>query len=322
MPTGFANRTLAALSALAELMPWRGRVREQFETADGVRRPHGADGVVIGAESIRMSGSATHAALLVHGFNDTPQSMRVLATALHANGWSVVVPRLPGHGCALPDMAAHASATEWTSCVRDEYARLRQTYAVVAVCGLSMGGALSASLAADHREIPVLVLLAPYIGVPRFFGLALALSYLRQVFQLYQQGSGGARSLHDPVARARALAPGILTARMLSALKTIAEQAEAALPLLHMPILYLQSREDNRISVRSAVRNFSAIGSANATHGVREQRWLTGCGHIITADYCREDVARQVCEWFARHAGAPQRTSSADTPGSTPAATN
>ena len=307
MPTGFANLTLAALSALAERMPWRERAGTRVEMADAMRRPHGADGVVFGAETIRMSGSATHAALLVHGFNDTPQSMRVLATALHAGGWSVVVPRLPGHGCALSDMAAHANAAEWTSCVRDEYARLRQTHAIVVVCGLSMGGALSASLAADHAEIPALVLLAPYIGVPRFFGSALALSYMRQLFRPYQQGSGGARSLHDPVARAKALAPGILTARMLSALRIIAEQAEQALPLLRAPTLYLQSREDNRISVRTAERNFSAIGIANAHTGVREQRWLTGCGHNITADYCRDDVARQVSEWFARYAGAPPR---------------
>ena len=302
MLAGLIDLTLAALSSLVERMPWRKRAGMRMETADGVRRPHGADGVVFGAETIRLRGSATHAALLVHGFNDTPQSMRVLATALHADGWSVVVPRLPGHGCALRDMAAHASATEWTSCVRDEYARLRQTHDTVVVCGLSMGGALSASLAADHPEIPALVLLAPYIGLPRFYGLVLALSYLRQLVQPNQLGSGGARSLHDPVARAKALAPGILTARMLSALRTIAVQAEAAVPLLHMPILYLQSRQDNRIRVRTAERNFSAIGSAKAPHGVREQRWLTGCGHIITADYCRDDVARQVVEWFARHA--------------------
>ena len=296
--------------------------KHAIERADSERRPHGPDGVVFGAESIRLHGRSTHAALLLHGFNDTPQSMHVLAHALHAAGWTVVAPRLPGHGCSLRDMAAHASASEWISCVRDEYAALRATHSVVAVCGLSMGGALALSLAVEHPDIPALVLLAPYIGVPPLFGVALALSRLRQLFQRYQTGSGGARSLHDPQARARSKAPGILTAPMLSALRVIALDAENSAPRLGVPTLYLQSREDNRISVRAATRSFEMLGRALPRAGEREQRWLKGCGHIITADYCRDEVARQVIDWFARYAGVPSKTSRSEARDATPAATD
>ncbi len=285
---------------------------EALERADAERRPHGPDGVVFGADSIRWQASATHAALLLHGFNDTPQSMHVLANALHAAGWTVVAPRLPGHGCSLREMAAHANASEWISCARDEYAALRTTHRVVAVCGLSMGGALALSLAVERPDIPALVLLAPYIGVPPLFGVALVWSRLRQLFQRYQTGSGGARSLHDPKARARSKAPGILTAPMLSALREIALHAQRAAPQLGVPTLYLQSREDNRISVHAAERNFQMLGRAIARTDERVQHWLTGCGHLITVDYCRDEVARQVIDWFARHAGAPPRTNETD----------
>ena len=204
-------------------------------------------------------------------------------------------------------MVAHAHADEWTACVRDAYLQLRQTHKVVVLCGLSMGGALATTLATAHPEIPALVLLAPYIGVPRLFGVALALAYVRHLARPYLPGSGGRRSLHDPAALTQSLAPGMLTAPMLRALRTVAQEAQRLIPELRVPTLYLQSREDNRITVRAAEQNFRMIGRAVSRAPGCEQRWLTGCGHIITADYCRDEVARQVVDWFARYTSATPR---------------
>ena len=293
------------LFALDDRLPWRRATREQFENVDAARRPHGPDGVVLGAEAIRLDASVTHAVLLVHGFNDTPQSMAPLAMALHAAGWTVHVPRLPGHGCALRAMAQHASATEWTACIQDSYRALRATYDVVAVCGLSMGAALSATVAAQYRDIPALVLLSPYIGMPRPLQAALIAAWVIQCIRPYRRGTGGERSIHDPLARVKTLGPGILTARMLTELRTVARRAQSVLPQLSMPTLYLQSLEDNRITAHAAERNFSDLGTSAGAHMIREQRWLFGCGHIITVDYCRDDVARQVLAWITTYAGTP-----------------
>lgn len=82
------------------------------------------------------------------------------------------------------------------------------------------------------------------------------------------------------------------------ALREVARQAQAALPALRARVLYLQSREDNRLREEDALAQFPRIGSA-----VKEQRWLTGCGHIITVDYRKDEVARQVVEWFAPDLG-------------------
>ncbi len=266
-----------------------------MERAHAARLPMGADGIVIGAHPIRLDASRTHAVLLVHGFNDTPQSLSPLATALHAAGWTVVAPLLPGHGRSLRVLAAESRADAWLACVRDAYASLRASHETVVLCGLSMGGALCTIVAAEHAEVPALVLLAPYLGASWWLNVQLLALWLAQPFTPYFNGSGGARSIHDPEARARALGPGVNTARTLTELRKVAIAAEAALPSLRMPTLYLQSREDNRIGESAAIRHFSMLRSP-----VREQRWLTGCGHIITADYCRLEVARQVIEWFSR----------------------
>jgi carboxylesterase len=197
-------------------------------------------------------------------------------------------------------MASQMRAAAWTADLRHEYTALRASHETVVLCGLSMGGALCAQLAATLPELPALVLLAPYLGMPWTLQLQLPLAWLAQLFSPYLTGRGGERSLHDPVARAKALGPGVNTARTLTELRTIALAAERALSAVRAPTLYLQSVEDNRVSAADARRHFAMLGSP-----VREQRWLTGCGHIITADYCRVEVARQVIAWCAQYAGSP-----------------
>ena len=36
--------------------------------------------------------------------------------------------------------------------------------------------------------------------------------------------------------------------------------------------------------------------------GPTERRWVTGCGHVITVDYCRDVVANLVLDFLTRHA--------------------
>jgi len=270
--------------------------REQFEREHEARLPTNARGVVIGAETIRLPHTTGRAALLLHGFNDTPQSMSSLAPALHAAGWSVLVPRLPGHGVRLDIMVRESRPSLWIAAVEEAYAALRATHDTVVVAGLSMGGALAVLLQRAHPEIPALVLLAPYLGMSLKLRAQLALVRILGRDTTYRYGRGGERSIHDPVARRQALGPGVITVSTMRALREIAFAAQAALPALRAPVLYLQSREDNRISVAQAERYFAAIGGDQ-----KVLRWLTGCGHIISNDYGREEVAQQTIDWFNEH---------------------
>lgn len=298
--TGLGDLT----TRVADYLPSRRTLRARFELAHARRLPTGPDGVVMGAERIQLQGSNGRAAMLLHGFNDTPQSMAYLAAAVHGAGYTVVAPRLPGHGVRLPDMARDARSAQWRSTVAHEYAQLRTAHDTVVVCGQSMGGALAVLLAAAHRELPALVLLAPFLGMSVRMQFQIIASMWWNFGAPYHIGTGGERSLHDPVARVQTLGPRVFTARMMNELRTVARAAERALPGVVVPTLYLQSREDNRISSEDAERHFAMLGS-----GEKVQRWVVGSGHIISADYCRDDVARQVIEWFAEHSGAEERVS-------------
>ncbi len=290
---------LAAAGAGAAVLLTRQLVAWHFEREVAARFPIGPDGIVVGAEPVHLAGSPTHAALVLHGFNDTPQSVRPLVDALHTAGWTVEAPLLAGHGRAL-HAVREGTAERWLADARASYDALRSRHQHVAVVGLSMGGALGVLLAAEHPELEALVLLAPYLGMPKGLQFKVALAWVVQLLMPYRRSRGGERSIHDPVASAASLGPGIVTAGMLAQLRRVALWAEAALTRVRAPTLYLQSRDDNRIPVADAERHFARLGAP-----VRAQRWVTGCGHILTADYRKAEVAALVRAWLGEQVGAP-----------------
>ncbi len=99
-------------------------------------------------------------ALVVHGFTGAPSSMRGLAEAFAAAGFHVELPRLPGHGTSVEDMKT-TSWADWHGEAEAAYQRLAARCSKVVVAGLSMGGALTLRLGADHPEIAGLVCVNP-----------------------------------------------------------------------------------------------------------------------------------------------------------------
>jgi carboxylesterase len=280
---------------------WRAAARTRFEAAHARRFRFDAQGIVQGAAEFTLHASADdavsrRAVLLLHGFNDTAQSMAYLATQLYVRGYTVRVPLLPGHGRDLATMASESRAARWREAVLTEYDALCHENDSVMVVGQSMGGALALLLATERPEMPALVLLAPYVGMPRNLQWKVLGAWIARVALPYLRSVGGETSIHDPVARAASLGPDVVTARTLTELRRVAEDAEAALSRVWVPTLYLQSREDNRIAARDAETHFAALGSAD-----KRQQWLTGCGHIISADYCRDEVASLTADWLDTH---------------------
>ncbi len=102
-------------------------------------------------------------ALLVHGYTGVAEDMAYLGGQLHAQGFTVSIPRLPGHGTVGLDFA-QTNGRDWFRRVVDAWADLRHVCDSVSVCGLSMGGIL-ASLLASYVSVERLVLAAPALKV-------------------------------------------------------------------------------------------------------------------------------------------------------------
>jgi carboxylesterase len=270
--------------------------RRRFDRLVGSRFPIGPLGIIRGAEPLvlRAEGAAVGVVLL-HGFGDTPQTVAALARALRDRGYDVDVPLLPGHGRTL-EQFAKSKGSEWLMEARRAHASMRARHMRVAVVGLSLGGALAASIAADDPELAALVLLAPYLDTPPWLRVLSHAAPAIGVVVPYV-GGAGTQSIHDPAARAEALAYGATTPQLVRELVRVADAARAALPRVTAPTLYVQSREDNRITPAVASRAFASIGATT-----KRLEMLSGCGHVLTVDYCREQVASLVVEWLAEHA--------------------
>ncbi|HEV8409109.1 MAG TPA: alpha/beta fold hydrolase [Gemmatimonadaceae bacterium] len=253
--------------------------------------PLNSDGIMIGAEPIHLEGTRRGAVLLLHGYNDSPQSMHYIAAALHARGWTVRVPLLPGHGRRLQDWAA-ARADAWESAARAELAALRTNHDDVAVGGLSMGGALAFILAAEHPEVRAVVGFAPYLHASLPVEMLHFIAPVASLGAVYVKG-GGSRSVHDQVEANAMVAYRMSTPRVVVELEKVVRLARQALPKVRQPVLVVQSREDNRIPAASAAASFEMIGSADKT-----MHWTTGNGHVVTVDYGHAEIERLVCDWL------------------------
>ena len=253
-----------------------------------------ADGVIRGAESIQRKGSNQAAVLLVHGGGDTPQTLSHVAEAFSARGYSVTAPLLPGHGRDLATFDQH-DADDWYAAVTREFDSLRRTHSWVGVVGLSMGGALSARLAAETGRVDALVLASPYLSMP------VGGSLLAQTAPIWGMlvpalPTGSERSVLDPSARAVSLGYGAFTHRALRALYRTASSGFAALPNVAAPTLVIQSTTDNRISTAATQRAFERLGTSD-----KKLEWIEGAGHVITVDYGWQKVVDRIVEWMEVH---------------------
>jgi carboxylesterase len=287
LPLVIVTVLFAGIAGLREIAGWR------LARAIDSQHPRGPDGIIVGAESFE-AGSGDHGAILaLHGFGDTPQTVRYLAEALAARGWFVRAPLLPGHGRTIAEFAG-SRAENWIEAAKGEYAVLKAKYPHTVLLGVSMGGALATILAGETPELPALVLIAPYLAMPRWLAMIAASAPVLGVGVRYMVG-GGLRSITDPVEAERNLAYGAVTPRLVAELRRVVGLAQAAEPKVRAPVLFIQSHHDNRIAPEAAEAAFARLGSAE-----KEIVWVDKGTHIITVDVGRDIVIGNVADWLDR----------------------
>jgi carboxylesterase len=288
---------LAVVVALWAQWAWRAR---RVERRFAARFAVGDNGIIVGAEPRAYDAPGSRALLLFHGYNDSPQSLDGIARRIHAAGWTVRVPLLPGHGRSLRAFDAWR-AEETFAVARAEYAALRAVYPTVCVGGLSMGGALACWLAAE-ADVDGVVLYAPMLFVPRPMEVAVHTSRLWSAFTRYLEGSRGP-SVFDAEALRTLIAYKASTRRTLEALERVARETVMRLGFVHAPVLIVQSEEDNRLPRDQSARARSRLGTKDLT-----EVWVRGVGHVLTVDRGWESVADRTIAWLdARF--APRRRS-------------
>jgi carboxylesterase len=197
--------------------------------------------------------------------------MRPLAAAVAAEGYTVEVPLLPGHGTSVADMKTTTWA-DWSSAALAAYDELAARVERVAVVGLSMGGMLTALLG-EQRTPDALTFINPLIQHP---GQEMADGLVALIDAgMDELESIGSDIKKDPKdERGYDATPLACVVSLFSALPDIT----ANLGRITAPALLLSSREDHVVT--------SDNGDTLVAHtgGAIRRVWLEDSYHVATLD--------------------------------------
>ena len=226
-------------------------------------------------------------ALVVHGFTGAPSSMRSLAEAFAAAGFHVELPRLPGHGTTVADMKT-TSWADWLGEAEAAYQRVAARSTKVVVAGLSMGGALTLRLGADHPEIAGLVCVNPATQPSPEMVAAVSATIESGTDEFPAIGSDIADPDQTEIAySATPLRP--LLSLMVDGLTPLVDTYPTSQP----PLLLMNSPQDHVVDPAQAEFLAGAYG------GPVERVTLERSYHVATQDFDRELIEERAVA-FAR----------------------
>ncbi|CAN5557143.1 alpha/beta fold hydrolase [soil metagenome] len=227
--------------------------------------------IIEGAEPFHADGD-DRGVLVVHGFTGNPQSMRPVADALAAEGFTVDLPLLPGHGTAVEDMI-ETSFPDWLGQAERAYEALAASCRTVAVVGLSMGGALTAWLASDHPEIAGVACINAVVTPPE--GMREGVEQMLAAGEVVMAGIGSDIAKEGAVESAYAATP----LKPILSLFEAAAEVETRLNRISCPVLVVTSPQDHVVDpVNSDVL-------AGAVSGPVERVTAPDSYHVVTLDH-------------------------------------
>jgi len=245
--------------------------------------------IMTGAEPWSHNGDGNHGAVVLHGFTGNPGSMRKLAEVLAAKGFSVEMPLLPGHGTSVDDMLS-TRWKDWAGEAEAAYQRLCQRATHIVVVGLSMGGALTLRLGADHPEIAGLVCINPVTKSqpPEVIDM------LRGMVDGGTEVMPGIGSdIADPDAKENAYEGTPLEPLMSMLLDGVAPLA-AEFPAIRMPLLLMTSPQDHVVEPSNGDLLAETYG------GQVERISLDRSYHVATQDYDKELIFEATTDFASR----------------------
>jgi carboxylesterase len=235
-----------------------------------------------------LTGGRRIGVLLSHGFTGSPGSMRAWGEFLAEQGYAVEVPRLPGHGTTWQDLNTRSWA-DWYAELDGAFRRLAAENDAVVIGGLSMGGALSLRLAADHAdEISGVIVVNPFVATRRFdVKLLPVLKHVVPALKgiasdIKKAGVVEDAYLHTPLKAIHS---------MFQALRVLVPD----LPRITAPLLYLRSTVDHVVDEVSEPIILEQIGSKDVTVVRLENSY-----HVATVDNDAEQIFQESAAFIRR----------------------
>lgn len=257
---------------------------------------------VPGAQPFSARGSGARAGVgvvVVHGFTASPTGTRPLGLRLAAAGYSVEVPRLPGHGTTPRDLA-RTRYSDWRMTVVNAVRSLERGCDRVVLVGHSMGGSIVLDLAGsgDHDVAGIVTINS--LVLDRTELLARAAPLLQHVVPFVPRDAAGMPT--DDLAK-----PGVeegayawVSARAAQSFIAELPRIRGALPRVACPALVVTSPEDHTVDPA----NGDAIAD-RLTGSPRVERFTTRRSyHVPLLDYDAEVLEDRILAFVADVAGS------------------
>jgi carboxylesterase len=228
--------------------------------------------VIDGAEAYAHDGGAV-GVLVLHGLSGSPKGMRPWAEHLAAAGYTVRLPRLPGHGTTWQEMAL-TRWDDWYTAAERALDDLLQRCDQVFVMGLSMGGTLALRLAQLRGDdIAGLVLVNPAVHTRRFDA-----RYLLPLLQaVVPKWPGIVNDIKKPGQDEGGYAT--ISPKASYSLVTTLPTVEAELPLVTQPLLVFSSTVDHVVETSNGPAIVAGVSSTDV-----ERVELPDSYHVATLD--------------------------------------
>lgn len=226
--------------------------------------------------------------LLIHGFTGSPASMTPWGKALSEHGWTIRVPRLPGHGSRWQDM----NLTTWEDWYAEAERNLRELQATcdqVFVCGLSMGGSLTLRLAEKHgSDIAGIVLVNPAVHSER------PDRHLLPVISKFLKAFPG---ISNDIAKPGQdeIAYGKIPLKAAHSLSQLWKLIKSDIAQVTQPVILFRSLQDHVVEASNAQWILEHVSSAD-----KEEVLLENSFHVATLDYDAPLIQERSAEFIVR----------------------
>jgi len=226
--------------------------------------------------------------LFIHGYTGSPHDFEYMAKEVNRAGFTVSVPRLPGHGTCGEDFLT-TTARDWLRRAFDAYYDLKAICDRVHVVGLSMGGVIALILASQMNP-PKLVTLAAATHV---FDKRIVLTPLLKLFSKKMPRKSTEKYEDPGIEYLRKEYWSYNWPKQAAELYKLMKLARKSVSKITSDTLVVAARNDNMVPMKAAEFIYNNIRSEKRKLLVFEKS-----GHVLSNDVEKEDVTRAVIEWL------------------------
>lgn len=238
--------------------------------------------VIAGAETFYFEGNDV-GILISHGFMGTPQSVVYVGKRLAQLGYTVLAPRLKGHGTHYHDLE-NCTKEDWFHSMEKAHNVLKRRCSTIFVMGQSMGGTLALHLAHKFQSIQGIMLINAALTIP-------TLEYVKGSTEprFIDEGTPDikAKNVHEITYQKTPLTA-------IHELQNLMESTPAILSNIKTPILGIKSTIDHVCPPENTEYILEKIGATK-----KEIITLTNSYHVATMDNDKETIV-EACHQFVK----------------------